>query len=316
MRARPWLLVAGVLLLFTVWSQSFISIETLLRPGTGPARFGWLALASARFVLAAVLCGGWLLAFRRREALAVAKAHWRRLLLCGLFAVPGYNCALCAGQSREVAAPIASLLTTLAPLFVMLLSAAFLGERITARRAFGLALALAGLLLVARSKEGGTAAYPREIALTALAPLCWSIHTVLTKPLAGRVSPLLWTYLVIAAGTVPMAVVFPFAGGPEVLRLDGAGWAGLLHLSVLCTVLGFALWTWLLRHLPATSVGFTIFLNPPMTTVQKRLLAALFPAAFAYTIATGEAVGGILMLTGVAVATLRRRRPPHIPEKR
>jgi drug/metabolite transporter (DMT)-like permease len=317
-QAPTWLLAAAVFVLFTAWSLSFIAIEALLRPPGRPPRFDWLGLTVARFAPAALLSGGYCLLRCRAEALAVACRHPGRLLLSGLLAVPGYNFALYLGQQHRVAAPIASLLTTLAPLFVMLLSAAFLGERITGRRVAGFLLALAGLAVIAWARlDGAGSTYPAWIALTALAPLCWSIHTVLTKPVMREVSPLVWTYLAITAGTAPLLLVLPFRGGPELLALDPAGWGYLLHLTLPCTVLGFALWTWLLSHLPATSVGFTVFLNPPLTTTYKLLLAWLFPAAFFFSVLWAELLGGALVLGGVAVAVLRRRErdgPAAVPE--
>jgi drug/metabolite transporter (DMT)-like permease len=314
-RASPgptpgWLLAAGTLTLFLFWSQSFIAIEALLVPEDRAPRFDWLSLTSARFALVAAIAAAWLGLFRRSDTIRVLRAHWRRVLLAGLFCVPGYNLALYWGQEQRVAAPIASLLTTLAPLFVMLLSALFLSERITARRGLGFVIALTGVILIARSRESPDgAAYPLLIGVTALGPLSWSFFTVISKPVTGRVPPLVWTYLCIIAGTIPTLCWLPFRGLPEMLALDGTGWLYLSHLVLLCTVLGFALWVWLLSRLPATSVGFTIFLNPPMTTIQKVLLAALFPAAFAFTVTTGEVVGGLVMLAGVGVATLGRVTP-------
>ncbi len=313
-RASAALLISGVLLLFTIWSASFIAIEALLRSGDGPARFNWLSLTAARFVLVGVFCGGYTFLLNRKESIDIVRRHWRRLIFCGLCAVPGYNFALYAGQQSQVAAPIASLLTALAPLFVMLLSAMFLGERITKRRITGFVVALTGLIVVAQSKSSGGATYPLIIAMTALAPFAWSIHSVLTKKVTGRVSPLLWTYLAIAFGSIPMLFVLPFSGLPEMRALNATGWWLLLYLTVPCTIVGFALWTWLLTHLQATTVGFTIFLNPPMTTGYKLLLTALFPTIFAFSVVTGEFIGGALMLAGVAVAVnpyrTRRSRMP------
>jgi drug/metabolite transporter (DMT)-like permease len=303
-----WLLATGTFALFFFWSQSFVAIEWLLHEG----RFDWLSLTSARFLLVSALGGGWLLAFRRAEAAAVLRAHWRRVAAAGLFCVPGYNLALYWGQQQQVAAPIASLLTTLAPLFVMLLSALFLSERITARRGLGFLVAVAGVTLIAHSGAGHRGeSYPLLIGVTALGPLSWSFFTVISKPVTGKVPPLVWTYLCITAGTIPTLFWLPFRGLPELIALDGVGWLYFLHLVLLCTVLGFALWVWLLSRLPATSLGFTIFLNPPMTTAQKLMLAAAFPAVFAFTVTSGEILGGVVMLVGVGVATVSRGTRRH-----
>ena len=72
---------------------------------------------------------------------------------------------------------------------MLLLSAAFLGERITPRRALGFLVAMAGLVAIASARDGDTeVAYPLRIALTALAPLSWSFYTVISKPVSERVS--------------------------------------------------------------------------------------------------------------------------------
>ena len=60
--------------------------------------------------------------------------------------------------------------------------------------------------------------------------------------------------------------------------------------------------TWLLQRLPATAVGFTVFLNPPLTTLSKWALAGLFPAVFTFTIVSREWVGGLVTLLGMGVA--------------
>ena len=305
----PAVLAGAVFLLFTIWSASFIAFESLLAPETGEARFDWLSLTTARFVPTGAICGLYCLLFRRAESRAILRAHWPRLVVSGLLIAPVYNLTLYAGIQHDVPAPIASLLTTLIPLFVMALSALFLAERITRRRAIGFLVAVTGLVLVATSKDSEEGfAYPLRIAITALAPLSWAVHTVLTKPVSGRVSPLLFTYLALVVGAVPLVPVLPFSGGPELMRLDLGGLAVMAYIVLLCTVFGFALWTWLLRHLPATTVGFTVFLNPPMTTGYKALLAALFPAAFAFTLVSGEVAGGLMMLAGVAVAVTPPRR--------
>ena len=176
------------------------------------------------------------------------RRYWRRLLVCSFFAVPGYNVVLYYGQQHGVPAPVASLTTALVPLFVMLLAALFLSERLTRRRLAGFSVAAAGMLLIASAKQGsGATAYPLLIAVTALAPLCWSVFSVVSKPVTGRVSPIVWTYLAICLGGL---MTLPLLAGEAWQRwasLDGRGWAALLYLSIPCTVLGFALWTWLLK---------------------------------------------------------------------
>ena len=90
------------------------------------------------------------------------------------------------------------------------------------------------------------------------------------------------------------------------LALGADGWAALLYLSILCTLAGYAVWTWLLRHLPASTVGFTVFLNPPLTAVSKLALALLLPAVFVWRMEPLEWLGGALSLAGLALALAPR----------
>jgi drug/metabolite transporter (DMT)-like permease len=305
---RGWIIVALTLGLFMVWSNSFIAISFLLGRDGAPARFDWLGLTAARFLLAGAICTVYCFGFRRRESLDLLRSHWARLIACGFFAVPAYNLTLYYGQEHGVPAPIASLTTTLVPLFVMLLAALTLGERLTLRRVAGFGVAAAGMLVISSAKKGGLGLdYPTLIGITALAPLSWSIYSVLSKPMMRHASPILWTYLAIILGAVQVAPLLFLGAASQWAGLDSTGWAALLYLAVPCTVLGFALWTWLLQHLPASTVGFTVFLNPPLTTTWKFLLATVAPATFAFSVLPREWFGGSLTLIGMAIAVYRPR---------
>jgi drug/metabolite transporter (DMT)-like permease len=311
-RPRPWLLILAALFLFGIWSNSFIAVSYLLGSDAAPARLDWMSLTLARFLPASTICGAYCLLFRPAASLAVVRRHWGRLLVCGFLAVPGYNFALCFGQQHGVPAPIASLTTTLVPLFVLILAAIFLRERLTRRRLVGFVLAATGMAVVALARKEGTGAgYGWLVAVTALAPLCWSVYSVISKPLAGRVSPIIWTYLATFVGGTMLIPLLPGSAWRQMADLDAIGWGSTLYLSVPCTVLGYALWTWLLRYLPASTVGFTVFLNPPLTTVSKFTLAAVLPATFLFTIQPQEWLGGVLALAGMGIAVyVPRPRPP------
>jgi drug/metabolite transporter (DMT)-like permease len=298
------------LTLFLIWSNSFVAANFLLGGEGVPAAFDWIGLSIARFTPAAPICAFYCFVPKRRESLAIVRAHGPRLLGCGLLAVPGYNLALYFGQQHGVPPPVASLTTALLPLFVLILAAIFLGEPFTARRVVAFGVALLGLALIGMSKKGVAepGGYGLALAITALAPLSWSLYSILSKPVSRQVPPLLWTYLCIVAGSLPLLLALPWVGGPQILALDPSGWASLLFLSLLCTVFGYAVWTWLLRHLPATVVGFTVFLNPPLTTLSKITLALFWPATFSFGLTSLEWMGGALALTGLAIAVLSRGR--------
>ncbi len=298
------LVPAATLLLFLVWSNSFVAMSYLLGRETEAPRLDWLTLTTGRFapvtVLAALYCFG----LRRDESFALLRAHGPRLAACGLLGGPLYGFALYWAMQQGVPAPVASLITALSPLFMLALGAAFLRERVTARKVAGFAVSLAGLVLISRARSGVAGAAALPVAVACLAPLCWSCLSALSKPVAHEVPPFLWTMLYLVAGGTPLLVALPWAGGRELLALDAPGWAALLYLSLACTVFGFAAWAWLVKRLPVSTAGFTTFLNPPLTLVSQFALAALFPATFTFGVARGELAGGGVVLAGLAVALL------------
>lgn len=306
---RNGLYLAAALGLFLIWSNSFVAISYLLGGEGAAASLDWVSLAVARFVPVGPVCLAYCLLFRRRESLALVRRHPWRTAAGGLLAVPGYNLALGYGQQHGVPPPVASLTSALLPLFVMLLAAAFLGERLTRRRIVAFLVSVAGLVVIAAGKgdPGAIAEYGLVLGVTALAPLSWSLYSIVSKPVTAAGSPLVWTYVTIGAGSLPLLAILPWAGGPELLAMPAAGWAALLYLSLLCTLLGYAVWVWLLRHLPASTVGFTVFLNPPLTTASKLVLSLAFPAVFLWRMNAAEWLGGGLALAGLAMAVWPRR---------
>lgn len=300
-----WLLAAAALGLFVVWSNSFVANEYLL---TGSVRrFDWLGLTVGRSLMAAALCWAYCLGWRRRETLELLRAYPLRLASCAALALPLYNFCLSYGQQQGMPAPVASVVTTLAPLFIMVLATVFLGERPPAALWIGLVVAAVGMWVIGGAeRDGATGGYSWAVVIAAGAPLCWSTYSVISKPMTDRVSALLWTYLSVALGGL---MVLPLAfgrAGHQIASLDGPGWTALAYLAWPCTVIGFAVWTGLLRYLPATVVGLTVFLNPPLATLSKALLSNAWPETFVFAVTAREWVGGAVVLSGLAIGLSRR----------
>jgi len=302
---RRGLVVAAAVLLFLVWSNSFIAMSYLLGREAAGQRLDWLGLTTARFAPVTILAAGYCFGLRRAASFALLRAHGPRLLACGLLAAPLYGFALYWAMEEGVPAPVASLITALSPMFLMVLGAARHGERVTLRRILGFAISLGGLLVIshARGSLEGFSALP--VAVACLAPLCWSLLSSLSKPVAHDVPPFLWTCLYLFSGGIPLLLALPWAGGRQMLDLDGAGWAALLYLSLFCSIGGFAVWAWLVKRLPVSTAGLTTFLNPPLTLASKAILVALFPATFTFAVLPLETLGGAVVLAGLAVAILR-----------
>lgn len=111
-----------------------------------------------------------------------------------------------------------------------------------------------------------------------------------------------------AGGRVLLSFL-PFVHGDRVAARGARELWILAYLVVPTTLAGFAVWSWLLRHLPAGAVGPTTLLNPPLTPGWRAALEVRFPASFALAVAPREWVGGALARAEVAVVVLEGRRP-------
>jgi len=292
-----------LVLLFVIWSNAFTAIR-YLREALEPTQ-----LVLARFLPAAAFCLLYLLLVpaRRKESAAILRQAPLRLVIMGLAGVSGYNLFLFIGQS-EVKPGAAALLTTLSPLFTLLGAIVFLRERVPLRRTLGIVIAFAGLYVVVRWGRVGLGrvtgishAELRYVFITALAPLCWAIYTIIGKNVLERTSALTVTYLTIIIGTLPFLGA---AGGGFIhtlASLTPLHWAALAYLTVLCTLVGFWIWFTALTSLPTTVVASFIYLNPPLAALFGSLL-------FKEDITKFFLVGAAVVLFGLYLAQGNRKK--------
>lgn len=134
----------------------------------------------------------------------------------------------------------ATAITDLNPVLITLGAALFLGERIGARRLFGVLAALAGALIIIRP---GSAAFSPAALLPLGAAVCYAGYALLTR-LVGR-DESVWTSLLFTAafGTVVASAVLPWHWTPP------SGWGavglvligGLSAAARLCLIRAFTL---------------------------------------------------------------------------
>lgn len=293
--------------LFVIWSNAFTAIKHLREI------FGPMELVLARFlpvIIIGVIC---LMSSRpiRKETFETIREAPLKLIGMGLFGVVGYNYFIYLGQS-EIKPGAAALVTTLAPLFTLVLAILFLKEKIVPRRIAGMLIAFAGLFIVLRWGKIGMGritgienADVKYMLLATLAPLSWSFYTILGKGLLSNRSPAVVTCLPIVIGTLPLL----FLTTPEFLAkaalMEPSHWFALGYLSFVSTLLGFFVWNLALRHMPASSVASFIYLNPPFAAFFGWLL-------FGEEVTLWFLAGSAVVLAGLWLAQKKAgRRAPQ-----
>ncbi|HEY1318714.1 MAG TPA: DMT family transporter [Streptosporangiaceae bacterium] len=277
------LAAAGTVLL---WASAFPAITVAVR-GLGPAGLAVarLTVASAVLALAAPLMGV------RRPRLADLPL----IALCGLAGMTGYQLLLNAGE-RVVPAGTASLLVATAPVYASLLAVAFLGERSSARRWAGSAVALAGTVLIAASHGLGFGA--SALIVLAAAVLQGVFHTA-QKPLLARYTGFEVTAYAMWAGTV---FILPWTGslvralwgaGPHA---GGAAVGSAVFLGVAPSAAGFVLWAYAMARMDVGRVTVSLYLVPAAAIGISVVWLGELPGPV-------ELIGGAVALAGVIVAS-------------
>jgi len=304
-RSRDIAIFALLILTFLIWSNSFIAIKLLL------ARMGAFDLLRLRFLPVGVISIGMILLFYRAPAWRILRTHPVRVALGGWLMVISYNLFLNSGM-RYVQPNAASLLIALNPLITLLLAVRFLHEPFTRRRLLGTLITFAGLaLVVLLGRVGGTGGSWITLdkvpyALLVLGgPLSWATATIIIKPALKNHSPLVFNFVSLALGSLPL---FFFIDRPfieKTLALRPLEYGAAAFLAIACTILAFTFWNIAIRSWHASNVSLFVYLNPPLTAIFTYLFFGIGITLFFF-------VGGIIMLAGIVIATLDLQRGPAI----
>jgi drug/metabolite transporter (DMT)-like permease len=283
-----------LVLTLVVWSFSFLAAARVRQDLDVPQAL------LARF-LPVLLAAGLILLARRPR---VPRRAWPVVVAMGLLGGPIYHVFFFIGL-KSVPTGTAALIVTLSPVLTALLARVVLREPFDLRRAAGLALSMAGLFVVIRHGTDRPVDWPylSSALLLALSPLCWALYTVLGKLLPPGTDSFDATLAGLVVGCVPL-LAFVDASLLPALRASPGALGAALYLGIICTVGGYAAWTWALGRLPAGEVAAFVFLNPPLANlwawlIEGTRLRPLFVA------------GAAVLLAGVAlnVLPLQRTRP-------
>ena len=279
-----------LVLVTLIWGNSFIAIKhavQFLAP---------VELTILRFIPVALIFGVLLLTTRRRAFWQMVRRDWLGLVLLGLSGAVAYNLALNTGESR-IPAGTASLIISLNPAFTFILSALFLRERPTIKKAMGLAIAFLGLCVIVRyaSNQQIDFSYLRYVFITMLAPLCWAIYTILGKPLVARYPPLLVVGGAMMAAVIPLLFLVRGSLIAKLPTLPPSVWLSIAFLSLACTVFAFVIWFRALQRMEASRAAGFVYLVPLFGVSFSKLLLDE-PITPALLIGAALLVGGVYLI--------------------
>jgi uncharacterized membrane protein len=186
----------------------------------------------------------------------------------------------------------AGLLLATEPVWVLVISYVFLGERAGPRVLLGSGVALAGVAVIAGPSALSSGYGMRAVAgaaLVLLATMAFGGYTIVLRPLSEKYGPVSATAVSTVLGAVPyLAFVRPL--WPS--RLSQPAWAELLFLALGSTVAGMLLWNQAIVRGGSARISRLLYLEPvvsvlgAMVFLGERATAAVL-------------VGGVLLIAGV-----------------
>lgn len=297
MSKRSWALLAAL------GATTIYGLNHTIAKGAMPDHIRPLGLVLLRVIGAAMLF--WLLSVFTPSQ-KIERKDWLRLVACSFFGMVVNMQAFFSGL--ELSTPInSSVLVTLTPIIVVVLSAVLIGERILKFKAVGIGMGLIGaLILVLYGKETGINApnIPLGNALFLLNATSFGLYLILVKKLLERYQPftlMKWLFTIAVVINLPI-------GWSQFVAVEWASMPLEPALRITYVVLGTTFLTYLfntyaLTQLKASTVSAFIYVQP--------LVGILFALAMGedqMTLLKGTAA--ILVLLGVYLVSRKPKPSP------
>lgn len=234
----------------------------------------------------------------------VERRDWFRFIICAFFGMVLNMLAFFKGLSLST--PInSSVIITLSPVLLLVLSAFILRERITWVKSLGIFLGLGGalvLILFGLKAQPNAPNIPLGNLLFIINATSYSVYLILVKPLVPKYSSItLMKFLFLFAFLINLPI--------GISEFSEVNWTNLpfeaiwkLAFVVICTtVMTYLLNIYALKQLSPSTIGAFIYLQP--------VIAVLFAVIVGADSLTALRIGAAaLIFLGVYLSTIKRAR--------
>lgn len=233
----------------------------------------------------------------------IDRKDWWRIILC---AITGMTInMLMFFKGLELSTPInSSVVITLSPVLLLILSAIFLKEKITWLKGSGIAIGLVGaliLILFGAKTQNNAPNIALGNVLFIINATVYSIYLILVKPLTAKYSSITlmkWFFLIAVFTNAPVAL-------PEFLEVQWSQLPAHVIGVMIFVVVGTTYLTYLfnvfaLRTLRPSTIGAFIYLQPLIATVVAIVLGA-------DSLTVIRVIAASLIFLGVYLTTKRQK---------
>ena len=270
---------------FVLWGSQYVISKIALRtvPPVTLLALRYLVSVPALFIV-----------LRLRHALTpIKKGDWPILFAIGFTGYFASFCLQMLGIDR-LTGSLSSLLGAMNPIFIPILAAFFLHERITPAKIACVALSMAGVVVIV----GVDGTVDASGALLMLASVfLWSTASIIIRRVSGRYDPM-------QIALIAILCALPFTGGWSLIELQSAPCSftlesvlAVLYMGVLGTAVTHSLWNYSLRVMDASFCSMFY----PMQPLVSSILGVLF---LHEAVTPGFVIGALMICCGIVAAVI------------
>ena len=270
---------------FVLWGSQYVISKIALRtvPPVTLLALRYLVSVPALFIV-----------LRLRHALIpVKKGDWPILFAIGFTGYFASFCLQMLGINR-LTGSVSSLLGAMNPIFIPILAAFFLHERITPAKIACVALSMAGVVVIV----GVDGTIDASGALLMLASVfLWSTASIIIRRVSGRYDPM-------QIALIAILCALPLTGGWSLIELQSAPCSftlesvlAVLYMGVLGTAVTHSLWNYSLRVMDASFCSMFY----PMQPLVSSILGVLF---LHEAVTPGFVIGALMICCGIVAAVI------------
>lgn len=252
-----WKPYAALGALCFIWGTTYLAIRIGMHEHFPPFLY-----SGTRFMIA----GGSILLwfFARKKKIQVSKQDLNRLLVSGMFIFPGGNLFLVLAE-QTIDSGIAALFNAAFPLWILLITRIWNpSEKTPALALTGIIVGFLGQFLIFYDNlfiEGSNLFQVGLIFLIG-GVINGSIGSVHMKKYPISLSPVITAgFQMFLCGSITAAVGFA-KGEASHLPTKMPGWWSMLYLVIMGSIIGYTLFVYAMRELPAQQVSVYAYVNP------------------------------------------------------
>ena len=241
------------------------------------------------------------------HSLRVPRGSWTPLMIAGVFNVGAWLLLSAIGVTL-IGAGRAALIAYTMPVWAFLMGIPMLGERATRWRLAGLALAMAGLVILIGEDIRRFGEAPVGVLVMIGAAWCFAFGTVWQKRTdygMPHMSVITWQLIF---GAIPIVII----ALPELPDLQPVSWQAVgatLYAGMIAQVFGVATYLWLVKRLPVKTSSLSMLLVPLVGLGSAALLLG-------ERLGTTEIVAALFIFAAIGTAFPKDApQPPATPRR-